>query len=382
VCVHAGQRSQTEAALALRALESAYDRLVLVLGLPAPLADAGLGGSDALDAYLTEPTAELEVLSDPPPPERFTVTSAFCELPVGDPVLTERAATLCLGEAIVFALDASETPHLRRAFATWLWWAVGVPTCRDVEAIDLVQAHPERAIATRERSETSEGSAIFFEYLESARSALPDAQLSAALFSAAVSNAHPLDLDYHDTPDLFDVLRHSLDEEPSRFAALMVDFAVARAFIGDRDDGLHLPHLGFPGAFGRIRFDWSIRFSSLPRRVLVSPPIESTGAVLIRLDLDEVGLGAALGFRAEWEAPVNFQWQLVKVDRDGVEVGRVDVPFQERARESEARVTNLEGARWIYVVGTNLESIDLAHPFDPDVTPSEPHGATVYLVRM
>jgi hypothetical protein len=34
------------------------------------------------------------------------------------------------------------------------------------------------------------------------------------------------------------------------------------------------------------------------------------------------------------------------------------------------------------LVGTNLEGIDLAHPFDPDIAPFEPHSATVYLVRL
>jgi hypothetical protein len=67
---------------------------------------------------------------------------------------------------------------------------------------------------------------------------------------------------------------------------------------------------------------------------------------------------------------------------DGEELGRIDIPYQERGRDAEGRISNLEGARAVLIVGTNLEGIDLAHPFDPDVAPFEPHAATVYLVRM
>jgi hypothetical protein len=382
VCVHGGDdASATEAAL--RALEDAYDRLVLTLELPAPRADRGLGGSDALDAYLVPASAALEVRTDGVFTGPFTVSSAFCHLPaLADPELLARNATLCLGEAIAFGLDASEPPHLRRAFATHLWWTVGLPSAVDVEAVDRLQAHPEEPIATRDLAANSEGAALFFQYLEDVRSAGAPGQLAASLFAASVSDASAAGLDYLNSPDLFDVLRHSLEEEPDRFAALMVDFAVARAFVGDRDDGLHLVDMGWPGAFGRVRFDWKIDFSSLPRRVSVSPPVDSSGAVLLFVDLDEVGIGATLGMRVEWEPPVNFQWQLVKLAADGQELGRVDVPFQTRARSAEARLSSFDGARAVLIVGTNLEGIDLAHPFDPDVAPFEPHGVTVYLARM
>ena len=52
----------------------------------------------------------------------------------------------------------------------------------------------------------------------------------------------------------------------------MVDFAVARAFVGARDDGQHLPGLSWSSGFGRVRFDWVVPFSSLPRRVAIKPP--------------------------------------------------------------------------------------------------------------
>ncbi len=386
VCVQLSEamlRADTgEAARALRALENAYERSVLALALPEPLADAGRGGSDALDAYLFPPSHPLRVVDEADGTGPFTEASGYCELPLDADALLDRNAALCVGEAQALRLDASEPPHLRRAFASWLWWTLGSPTALDLQAVDEVQAHPERAIATRDLNSSSEGAALFFEYLESTRSSGATGELAAGLFAAAVSNARPYELTYKNDPDLFDVLRHSLEEERDRFAQLMVNFSVARAFLGDRDDGVHLPTLGWTGAFGRVRYDWLLRFSSLPRRVLVNPPVDSSGSVLLWLDIDEAIVGAGLGIHVDWEPPVSFHWQVIKLDANGSEMGRVDVPYQERAREADMRVSDLIGARAVLLVGTNLEGIDLAHPFDPDVAPFEPHGATLYLVRL
>jgi hypothetical protein len=382
VCVHARAPEASQVSAALAALEWAYERVVLALGLPEPLRDDGAGGTEGLDLYLHEVSEPLLVepsaLARPP----FTRAPAFCLAPAVRGDLLLRAATQCVAEAVALALDASEPPHLRRAFATAVWWGVGSPTSLDVEAIDDVQAHPEAPIVTRDLGPTSEGAGLFFAYLEGARSAGEPFALSSALFAAAASSYDEVDLTYRNEPDVFDVLRHSLDDDAARFAAMMADFTVARAFVGARDDGQHLPELAWAGAFGRARFDWQIAFSSLPRRVAIQPPVDSTGSVLLWVDLDEVPLGAALAVRAEWEAPVSFQWQLVKLGADGAEIGRLDVPFQQRGREAEVRMTELLGARSVIVAGTNLEGIELAHPFDPDVAPFEPHGVSVYLARL
>jgi hypothetical protein len=258
---------------------------------------------------------------------------------------------------------------------------VGAPTSLDVEAVDFVQRHPELPIAARELSKTSEGSAIFFEYLEQALGVAGPAALGASLFSAAAS-PYPAGADYDNEPDLFDVLRHTLDSSRFRFARLMSDFAVARALLGDRDDGTHLPRLAWVGALGRARYDWTIPFSTLPRRVAAKPPIDSTGAVIIRLDIDALPERASLGFQAEWEAPVTFDWQLVRLGARGEELGRIPVTFEERGTLVEASIGHLGGVSAVLAVGTNLETVDLSHPFDPDVAPTEPHGVTVYFAKL
>ena len=382
VCVHPGGETDAAALQALSALESAYERVVLALSLPPPLPDGGLGGSDALDAYLVPRDSAFSAVADDLAGTPFAAASASCRLPVGDSIRIERAAVQCVTEAVVMRLDPGEPPHLRRAFATWMWWLVGFPTALDFEAIDAAQAHPEAAIGARDLTPLSEGAALFFEFLETELGAGELAELNTALFSTAASPRPPAGPTYINEPDLFDVLRHTLNDRHGAFANLMVDFAVARAFVGARDDGLHLPGLAWSGDFGRVRFDWVLPFSTLPRRVAVSPPVDSTGSVLVWLDMDRDPGKATLGFRAEWEAPVSFHWQLVRLDENGVAMGRIAIPFQERATQVEATVENLADVSAVLAIGTNLETVELAHPFDPDVAPFEPHGATVYFARL
>jgi hypothetical protein len=131
-----------------------------------------------------------------------------------------------------------------------------------------------------------------------------------------------------------------------------------------------------------VRFDWVVRYSELPRRVLATRPIEPTGSVYLLLELDDVALGATLGFQAEWEAPVAFVWSLVQVDAQGREMSRLLVPFNERATSTEQRLQNFESAAYVLVIGTNMGGVDRDHPFDPDVFPYEPHLTTVYLARL
>jgi hypothetical protein len=377
VCVHASTSAAMPAlAEALAVLERAYEREVLALKLPAPLGDRDLGGNDSLDWYVGGEPSELLVSQEALLPGRMDTAPVFCEGGAPSGVLLERQAALCVGEAVASTLDAGESPHARHAFALELWWISGAKTCLDVQAVDDAQRHPEEAVSN------AGNFALLLEALETTRSAASPGLLSASMLSAAASRTPPSAAFFDNEPDLFDVLRHSLDEELPRYADLMVDFALRRALAGDRDDGTRLPSLGFAGSFARPQFDWVIPFSTLPRRVLTGTPIAPSGMELIWVELDDAPMGAAIGFRAEWEAPVSFQWRILLVDREGREVRRFDVPFQERGRAADARVLRIDGAKAIIIAGVNVGGIELAYPFDPDIQPFEPAAATVYLVSM
>jgi hypothetical protein len=385
VCAHA-TAAAAEPLLpeAVAALERAYERDVLALGLPSPLGDRDAGGSDALDWYLSPTPAELSATEEPLLPGRMDAAPVFCEGGPARGVLLERQAALCVGEALASSLDAGEAPDVRHAFALELWWITGEKTALDVQLVDDAQRHPEQALVGDSRRDGGATArfALLLEMLETSRSAASPGVLSTSLLSAAASRTPSSAARFDNEPDVFDVLRHSLDEEPTRYADLMVDFALRRALAGDRDDGTRLPTLGFAGAFARPKFDWVIPFSSLPRRVLSGVPLAPSGAELIWIELDDAPLGATVGFRAEWEAPVAFQWRILLVDREGRDVRRIEVPFQERGRSADARVIRLDGAKAIIIAGVNIGGVDLTYPFDPDIQPFEPAACTVYLVSM
>lgn len=383
VCVHRGAGVTPAAALdALDALESAYFELVSVLRFPVPIGDLGAGGTDALDLYVSAGRARLQVGVEPQIGGHFDRAAAHCSVgDVGHDSM-RREASLCVGEAIALTLDPAETPHLRRAYAAHLWALRGTPTSADLEAVDEVQAHPERAIASREVDVSSDGAAILFEYLDARRGLGAPGTIATHLVSIAVAKTEPRSLLWNNSPDIFDALRSALEGSPRDMAMLFADLAVTRGFVGARDDGEHLPAMGWAGSFGRVRFDWSLRLSSLPRRVASLRPIEPTGAMYVWLDLDQSLGEKELGFQAEWESPVSFQWALVSVDGEGREIGRIYTPFVERGTVVEQSLSDLKDARSLLIVGINLGGVSLTHPFDPDYAPFEPHGCTVYLSKL
>jgi len=387
VCVHGFRGVAPNVMLdALDALEQAYGRMTVGLGLPAPLGDEGRGGSDALDLYLlpsdrvTPSYERVHAYPDLPRPGGFDRASGFCTALADDPVLLERAATLCVGEALALRLDPAETPDVRRAFATELWWIAGTPTSFDFEALDRVQRRPREAMAARELSSASEGHALLLEYLAERLGAGAPLDFATALLSASAQTTPLGSATWHNEPDWFDVLRHTLAPGEAPMAELLGDFAVTRAFLGDREDGRHLPELAWSGYFGRPSFDWVIPFATLPRRVRLTP-IEPTGAVLVWLDLAGAPQGFSLGVQLEWEPPAEFQWELVQVGANG-ELSRLRLTFQERMTTAEGRLANVHDARAIVIAGTHLERVDGDHPFDPDVAPFEPHGASLYVVEL
>jgi hypothetical protein len=382
VCVHHDGRVSAALAQAyVRAMAQAWRHLVRALGLPAPLPDMALGPSPGLDLYLSaaEPL-DVRVLPDAALGDE-TRRSAFCRARPSRGEL-QRQATLCVAEALLLGVDAGETPFLRRAIAAYLWSLVGAPTGRDLAAVDTLQANPQLSIAGREATRESDGALLFFEYIDARLGAAEPGSLPVALAQLSRS-ATPSGLPrYANEPDLIDVLRRAFSESSSGFEDFMLGFAVERAFVGARDDGRHHPTLAWLGDAGRVRFDWVLPASSLPRRVAPRRPLEALGCAYSWLELDRITLGKVLAFRAEWEAPASFRWALLTIDAGGRVLGRFDLPYVQNATSAERTLEDYDGALGVLIVGINLGGIDLAHPFDPDHEPSEPHGFTLYLTEL
>ncbi len=382
VCVHGG-----DSHLRMRALlelEGAYDQLVYGARLPAPHPDDLAGGGDELDWYLERPASAsnvdwfletsdedeaLEVHLEPLPTRGFDRAAAFC---VGHASDLTRSATTCVAEASSAARSPALGPAQRRAYAAHVGWSVRPPTAEDEAAIFRVQHAPERGVLGRRLDALSPGQGIFFEYLDrlgDLRAPLVTSTLALAL---AATRTPAGALRWRAEPDVADVVRGTFHEDRRRVARFWDELASAR-FLADRRDGW----LGWPGTFATVRRAWSIKSSSLPRNLVLPRPLVPTGSAYVVVEMDHTR--NILALRATCEGPVSWVWSVLRFDAEGQEQARLHIPFQERRPITEQRIAGLDQTRRLVLVGTNLGGVDLAHPFDPDHTPSEPHGCTVYL---
>lgn len=391
VCVHAPRAADAaRPAEALGALEAAYERLVYGFSLPAPLGDQGAGGGDELDWYLATDTAAAggqpptgekpldepqdgngapDVALEALPSRGFDRAAAYC---LGESSDLERSATLCVAEASAAARTPATSPSQRRSYATQVWWSLGRVTSSDEDAIFRTQHAPEQPVLARRKGPLSEGSALFFAYLDRVGAQARPVLTSTSALALSATRTPAGALRYRSEPDVADVIRSTFFEKRERVARFWDEFARAR-FLVDRADGW----LGWPGASGRVRRAWTVKSSSLPRNLVLPRPLFPSGSAYLVLEMDHQL--NTLAFRATCEGPVSYVWSVLRFDARGNELSSVRVPFKEREPRTEQRISDLEGARELVFVGTNLGGVDLAHPFDPDHEPFEPHGCTVYL---
>lgn len=390
VCVHGAQLDRRQATLSV--LESAYEEWVFVLDMPAPLGDGVLGAGPELDLYLD---AEE---SAPPPPD--STLSGGVQVYDDAPALGRAAASascrasaehvnrddllLCVAEAAAARIDAAAGPGVRRGWAQYQVSTSAGFSEPALRAIDDAQAHPQLSIIRREQTPLADAGLLWWAYVDRSLSVaypgkLPLAMLNLSHQPESDTVAHP---EWNNEPDVLDVLRRAFDNDNQRVADFLGGFAVSRLFLGARSDNAHSPGLPELGTWGRVRFDWMLPYSSLPRHVAGPYPLEPLGAAYVWVDLDSVPLTARLAFRAEWEEPVRFKWMVVSVDAQGREMNRWDVPYIERGHRVEKTIMNFQGAAGLVFVGVNLGGVDLSHPFDPDHEPWEPHAYSLYVTEL
>jgi hypothetical protein len=376
VCVHSQTGSRPWAALA--DLEQAYDTTVLGLRAPPPLPDSG-GGSPDLDLYLVADASRLAVAADLGT-GRGDARGAYCIANARD--FDVGTALRCVVEASSFRLDAAETPALRRGLSSYLAWLALGPDEQSLAAVDVAQSQPERAPLTRDINPRSEAAALFFAHVEEAYGSGRPAQAALSLFAQSRRDDASTGLFWNNEPDLLDVLRYAANDDPGRFADLAIDFAIARLFLGDRDDGSHYPGAAWLGTFGRVRFDWTIEWSSLPRNLASPRALEPLGSSYVWLDTRSVPKDAQLGASFSWEAPVRFRFSIVAIDAQGRELQRFDVPFFSSGTRVERTVRVPPAAAGLAFVSMNLGGVSSDFPFDPDHEPWEPHAFELYLARL
>jgi hypothetical protein len=387
VCVHAAESTKPAATLwALRHAERALG-VLRALGLPEPLADQGLGGGPDFDIYLVVGAPGLTTTTDLlPQGGGLDRQSAFAVMPPPkspDACEAQADITRAIATAAALGLDAGAEASLLSMVASYVAATVATTTgCDLVElaAVDDFQRAPWRAL-TSGAPGRPDGALLFPWFLDDAYGRGAPGAVITALLAISAQRTKPGAFAWDNEPDLFDALRATMKDRGFTLDELLLDFSVARAFVGDRSDEAHLRGAGSLGVFGRVRFEWTVPLASLPRRLAPSAPIDPTGATYLWVDAAGGKLSDELTFIADWELPALFRWALIKVDLSGAEVGRVSVAGVYGDSHTERTVVGLEGLAGVLIVGVNAGSVDRAHPFDPDEMPLAPHGYTVTLAR-
>jgi hypothetical protein len=337
--------------------------------------------------YLVAPAdlgAAVATARDAPWPGAVDRASAFALLRADVPAgcVRQNLVARAIASAIGWRLDAGEDRVVRESTAAYLAELAAPCGAVTAELVDDFQSHPERAVSSAGDAGPA-ASMVFPWYLDVTFGSGSPGALPVALSVLGAQKTPPGSLEWQNEPDWFDALRGVLKSRtPSlSLADAMLDFAIARLFMGARDDGLHFPGTAFLGSSGRVRFDWRIDYASLPRRLSPERPIDPTGSTYVWIDLRNVPPGASLAFKMEWEAPVLFRWALLRIRPDGTEASRVVVTGQQKSTAAERNLDDLAGLAGVAIVGTNTGDLRADDPFDPDVAPYEPHGYVITIAR-
>jgi hypothetical protein len=380
LCVNATGQAAARLPAALATLESAYRELTAVLHLPHMHAGFASTPVRGFSVYLQEDwTGPAAAFVDRALALHDRATS-YCV--VNGKQADVNAMIQCLAQAAANWMDAAETPATKLAYATHVSFQTGHAGAHELAAVDDVQANPQAGLLTREASPLAAAGSMLLSALDAKWRHPQPTWLASALFSLSRGTTPSGGLFWHNEPDLFDVVRTSLGDGTQPSADWLGHFALQRALAGLDPAHSEWPELRATGALARVRFDWRLAFSSLPRRVTITRPLEPLGTTYLWLDIDTPAADRTLGFHAQWERPVAFKWMMLGLDAQGNEVARLDVPFVENANTAERTWVNLGSVQSIVIAGSNLGAIDAAHPFDPDQGPWEPHGLTVYLAAL
>jgi len=365
----------------LAAAEAAFDAYT-TLGLPAPMPDHGLGGTDGYDLYLVPGAMAAESVPDPALAFGATDrTSAFGVLPPPEPRPSCSYATAVarlIADAMLQGIDAGANRGTLEMQSSYLATLASPCLAAELDAVQWTQRFPEWPLGAR-RQRLLSGALLFPWYLDANYGVAEPGSIMTALFClGAQQSPASSTVFFADKPNVLEVLRHAAARQGTTLDDMLLDFGIARAFLGSRSDGVHLPETEPYGDFARPRFEWAVPYASLPRRLAPLRPIYPTGATYLWVDLAGAPAGSQLLLQADWEPALVFRWAAVKVDAKGQEAGRVVPPGIYGNNSLQFTVADLDGLAGIVVVGTNIGSDDRSHPYDPN-DPAVPAEYTVML---
>jgi hypothetical protein len=405
VCVHASSTTTSGRTVldVLGAAERAWDTLTGSLRLAPPDVDPD---DLAYHVYLVEGAtgagstwvAGRDVRSRIDRARAFTVLDAG----VHAGCLLDALVTRELARATLFRVAPATAEGIARAQTTYLaQLAVPCALGLSVAQAAAFQSRPDRAVCdarvgeigtTAEDDERApanplaqsfaEGAALFWSRIDWAYGRAP-ASIVMASWALAPTMTDAGAKRWHDEPDAFDVLRVSFKNALSTGSTiddLLLDTAVARAFMGSADDGLHQVETRTLGDAARVPLDWDLPWPDEPKRFAPRAPVHPSGSSYLVIHRAGAPPGARLRVEIVWEEHALFRWAFVKLDSKGRELGRIPIPTRERATETQMTLVDLDGVDRIMLVGVNVG--DPSYRFDPDDEVWEPHAWLVTLASV
>jgi len=336
--------------------------------MPGPRPDGALGTGPELDLYLTSLNPLPQAHADPADLVGVHESaSAYGVLDArrGGCALESDVARVVAQTALLGLAPSAHASTLAVGSSQIASLAAPCPFVEST-AVDAFQRHPERAL-THANLAAFAGEFLWADFLDTRYGKHDLGRLWPELVALTGQRRSPTDLASAIEPDMFDVLRRLLVGLGTSLDDAQLEFAIARAFVGTRSDGAHLVDVERHGDLGRVRFDWTAAWSSLPRRLRTSV-LEATGASYLWLDTRGAGPKGRLEVAVECEVTHAFRWALVTIDAEGKELGRhVGGRFGEH--EIRLSLASLENVDAVLLVGATGGHDDREHPFDPEEGP-------------
>jgi len=324
---HASQHTQT-----LHALERAYAALA-AQSWPLPWLDGERGGSPAIDLY----EVSESVCPDACAAVDDTWTLSDCDSAQSYALIshelagTQREACVysALAQAGLRAADPSEAASWARASAEFVAWLHTGEGCR--ESLVLAQAHPELGLLDSDPQSAFAG-ALWLAF-EGERLSRDPGTFVRSLWESTRQRSKPLVplARLRSSPDLWEVLRATLEAQHRTLDDELIEFGVARYFSGPAERRTHAGYRIFaelPSDAG-VPLVLSRDSAQLPLRLRAQTPLRAAGSAYVRVQLSAAAHPAQLQIWLRGELGARWSLTVVRLAADGREVGRTGAPARD-----------------------------------------------------
>lgn len=334
VRVHVPRSTPERRALrSLRAFEAAYSALD-VWAWPLPSFDGGYGGHTDIDLYVVEPAlcrSACAAIDRPLLPSDFDAAQSYALIASTLPAAALEACALsALAQAGLRAVDPSEAESWVRASAELaVWQLTGQLGCDD--ALAHAQAAPERGLLNADPESAAAGAlllAVLSERLDE-----PAIVLMRNLWESTRQHSAGLVPDdrLRSSPDLWEVLRQTLESRRLSFEEELIAFGVARYFSGPPARRAQAPFRALAAlpSDAAVPITRDIDGARLPAYVRDQAPLRDVGSAYVRVHWQPASQPAELQVWLHGELGARWSLTAVRVDASGREVGRTSAPVRD-----------------------------------------------------